>query len=366
MCYLTGNRIIQGAGYGNKKKSQPRSDDFAVTTNPQRASGGPRHFFAREAGLTSTTSYVHKHGHRASQAPNWTSALLAGLLLATTLAAIRAEAASLAADLKRLGYQEIELRRTGENHLFLFARVNGRRRSCLVDTGWSLTTISTNTAQRLTTPNNVDELKLGRVTLTNEPTVVRNLRVNGQPTAFDLVLGCDFLIRHHAVIDCAGRRLYLRRESLDNESVSDLAASLRGRSYVALDLEQHDPLALTCAAKLNGRDVAMLVDTGAMWSCLDTETSRALGLRADPSANQITGAVAGKRGFGVTRVARFEIGGWQGADVNFAVLGLADWGLGPSGQLLNGVGGILGGDQLLANAAVIDCGQLKLWLRDRK
>ena len=267
------------------------------------ASEPRRFFFARAAGLTGPTSDMHERGHCAGQAPNWISALLAGLLLATTLAATRAEAASLATELKRLGYQEIELRRTGENHLFLFARVNGRRRSCLVDTGWSLTTISTNTAQRLTTPDSLDELKLGRVTLTNEPTVVQDLRVNGQPTAFDLVLGCDFLIRHHAVIDCAGRRLYLRREALANESMSELAALLRGRGFVAVDLKRHDPLALTCAAKLNGRDVELLVDTGAMWSCLDTETARALELRVDPSANQITGAAAaGKRAIGVTRV----------------------------------------------------------------
>ena len=277
------------------------------------------------------------------------------------------EAGNLGAKLKQLGYEQIELRRTGENHLFLFGRVNGRRRSCLVDTGWAFTTISTNTAQRLATPGSVDELELGRVTLTNEPTVVQDLRVNGQPTAFDLVLGCDFLIRHHAVIDCAGRRLYLRREALASEPMSELETALRGRGFVGLEMTRHDPLALTCEAKLNGRDVELLVDTGAMWSCLDTETARALELRTDPSANQITGAAAaGKRGFSVTRVKRFEIGGWKRTNVNLAVLALADWGLGTNGQILSGVGGILGGDELMANAAVIDCGQLKFWLRGRK
>jgi hypothetical protein len=34
--------------------------------------------------------------------------------------------------------------------------------------------------------------------------------------------------------------------------------------------------------------------------------------------------------------------------------------------VLNGVGGILGGDRLVAEAAVIDCGQLKLWRCGRK
>ncbi len=310
---------------------------------------------------------MHERGHRTGKAPSWIAALLAGLLLATMLRAAGAERGSLDATLKQLGYEQIELRRTGENHLFLFSQVNGRRRSCLVDTGWSFTTISTNTAQRLATPGLVDELKLGRVTLPNEPVMVQDLRVNGQPTSFDLVLGCDFLIRHHAVIDCAGRRLYLRRKALASEPMIELATALQRRGFVAVKMTRRVPLALTCAAKLNGRDVELLVDTGAMWSCLDTETARALELRVFPSANQITGAAAaGKRGFGVTRVKTFEIGGWEKADVNFAVLALADWGLGTNGQILSGMGGILGGDELAASATVIDCGQLKLWLRGRK
>jgi hypothetical protein len=65
-------------------------------------------------------------------------------------------------------------------------------------------------------------------------------------------------------------------------------------------------------------------------------------------------------------VKAFAIGGRETADVNFAVLELADWGLGTNGSVLKSAGGILGGDQLLKEAAVIDCGQLKLWRRGRK
>lgn len=278
-----------------------------------------------------------------------------------------AEPGSLSATLRQLGYEQIELRRTGENHLFLFGRVNGRRRSCLVDTGWSLTTISTNTAHRLATPGRVDELKLGRVTLPNVLVVAQDLRVNGQPTAFDLVLGCDFLVRHHAVIDCAGRRLYLRREVTASEAINRLAADLQGRGFVAVNLTQHDPPALTCMAKLDGGEVELLVDTGAVWSCLDTATARTLGLRVLPSANRITGAAAaGKRGMGITTIKALEIGGWKKTGVNFAVLSLADWGLGTNGQVLSRASGILGGDELTASAAVIDCGQRQLWQRGRK
>ncbi len=292
--------------------------------------------------------------------------LLAGFFLYTIPRAAGAETGNLGATLKQLGYEQVILRGTAENHLFLFGRVNGRPRSCLVDTGWSYTTINLNTARRLTTPGTVNELQLGRVTLTNEPVVAQALRVNGQPASFDLVLGCDFLIRHHAVIDCAGRRLYLRHEPLANEARKTLAEVLhrRGGGGGAARLTRREPLALTCAAKLNGGDVELLVDTGAMWSCLDSRTTRALGLRVAASPNQITGAAAaGKREFGVTRITAFELGGRKTANVNFAVLDLADWGLGPDGQILSSVGGILGGDELAASRAVIDCDQLQLWRR---
>ena len=300
---------------------------------------------------------------RTSSALIRSSALLAGCFLTAILRAAGADAADLDRTLRQLGYEQIILRGTAEHHLFLFGRVNGRQRSCLVDTGWSYTTINLNTARHLTTPGTVNELRLGRVTLTNEPVRAQDLRMNGQPASFDLVLGCDFLIRHHAVIDCAGRRLYLRPEPLANGARKALAAALHRRGGGGgARLTRRAPLALTCAAKLNGGDVELLVDTGAMWSCLDSQVTQALGLRVAASPNQMSGATtARKREFGVTRVTAFELGGRKTAHVNFAVLDLADWGLGLDGQILGSVGGILGGDELAASRAVIDCDQLQLW-----
>ena len=130
---------------------------------------------------------MHERGQPTHKGPGWVAALLAGhMILAVNPGAVGAQLANLGAELKGLGYEQIELRGTGENHLFVFGYVEGRRRSCLVDTGWSLTTLGTNTALRLATPGIVEKLRLGRITLTNTPTEVQDLRVNGQPTAFDV------------------------------------------------------------------------------------------------------------------------------------------------------------------------------------
>jgi len=263
-----------------------------------------------------------------------------------------------------LGYEAVELRRTGENHLFLLGQVNGRRRSCLVDTGWSLATVSTNTAARLNPPRVIEQLKLGRVVLTNEPVVVQDMRVNGRPAPYDVVLGCDFLIRHHAVVDCANNRLYLRRAAPPPTATEEFARRLRQAGWVALQMKRHQPLALTCEARINGQPVTWLVDSGAVWSCLDAKIAGSLNLRLTPSPNRIRGAgAAGQRALAVADLRQFQIGGRELRHLSVAVFSLTDWGLGADGKALEKVGGILGGSELATLGALIDCRELQLWLR---
>jgi predicted aspartyl protease len=288
--------------------------------------------------------------------------LLVALFFWPALAAPRFD---LAGRLKQLGYEVVELRRTGDNHLFLFGKVDGRRRSCLVDTGWSFTTVSTNTAARFAETNLVRQLTLGRVELTNEAVRTLDLRVNGQPTSYDVVLGADFLRRHHAVIDCAGLRLYLRRAELPSAARRQLELALRDAGWAEIEMQQREPLALTCAAQVNGRPVELLVDSGAAWSCLDAKVAESVGLRARPSVNQMKGpAAAGQRNFAVTELKSWQLGDQPMRPTSMAVFGLAAWGLGPDGNLFREVGGILGGATLFRTQAVIDCGGLKLWVRN--
>jgi hypothetical protein len=123
-------------------------------------------------------------------------------------------------------------------------------------------------------------------------------------------------------------------------------------------------VALTCPARLNGEPVELLVDTGAVWSCLDTGVAKSLGVKLLPTPRQITGAGAtGKRGFAVARIDSIQVGGVEMRNQNFAAMHLGDWGLAASGGALAEVGGILGGPELAAWNAIIDCHGLKLWLK---
>lgn len=275
-----------------------------------------------------------------------------------------AERVDLSTILPEAGYERIELRRTGENHWFLFGEVNGRRRSCLVDTGWSLATVSTNTAAHLNPSDIIAALELGWVVLTNQPVVVQDMRINGRPAPYDVVLGCDFLIRHHAVMDCANNRLYLRRTLPSPWQTEELEHRLRGAGWIEIDLKLHEPPALTCEMRIKDQPITFLVDSGAVWSCLDTKTAQTLDLHVTPSPNRIRGAgAAGERELSVAKLKRVRIGDREIRHISVAVFSLTDWGLGPDGKVLKNVGGILGGRELAAAGALIDCRRLKLWLR---
>ena len=277
---------------------------------------------------------------------------------------IAAERSNFSRSLLKLGYEQIELRRTDENRLFLFARVNGRKRSCLVDTGWSFTTLSTNTAARLANSNVIDRLELGGVSFTNQSVVVQDLRINGQPASFDVVLGCDFLLAHHAILDCANRRLYLRRTALTSDDAAVLEKLFSDSSRVFAQMKLRNPPAMTIAARLNGRDAEFLVDSGAIGSCLDVKTAHEFNLRLTPSPNQISGAVAAdKKSFQIATVRELTVAGKTIRDASLAVLSLDPWGFGPDGKLFRDVSGILGGAELISNGAVIDFSSKKLWLR---
>jgi predicted aspartyl protease len=291
--------------------------------------------------------------------------LLWGLALLLALpATVAAERLNLPARFEELGFESVALRHTGQNHWFLFGQVDGRKRSCLVDTGWSFTTVATNATGRLVETNGIRTLKLGGVALSNVPARGSDLRVNGEPTAYAVVLGCDFLVRQQAILDCGNNKLYLRPRPGPSDSLSTLETQLSRAGWVSIPLNERTPAALTCPARFNGRATELLVDSGAMWSCLDLNFASDAGLRTGASLQRMSGPGADRqRTYRVADLESWSLGTTAMPTRTVAVLTLEDWGLGTGGKLFPEVGGILGGAELRTGAALIDCGNRKLWLR---
>jgi predicted aspartyl protease len=304
---------------------------------------------------------------------------LAAAFLALWLAAppaapgLPAAPSSLAKTFSQSGFEAIGLRRTAEHHLYVVGKLNGRRRSVLVDTGWSFTTVSTNAARKLSAGHPganerpavlMADLQLGRVAFTNQPARVEHMVFDGRPASFEIVLGCDFLRRHFAVVDGLNRRLYTRRRAPTGLEQGILEAALRRNGFVDVKLSLKQPPAITCAARVNEQPLEMLVDTAALWSALDVRQLDRLGLRALPTAAKISGVGhTGTRGVAVGEAKSFTLGDVPVKNAHFAVMDLSDWGLAAPGKGLSEVQGILGGAELLANGALVDCGALKLWVR---
>jgi hypothetical protein len=292
--------------------------------------------------------------------------LLAIFVASLLVSHIDAAAESLRTTMTRNGYDEIILRRSGGNRLYLTGKLNEHRRSFLVDTGWSYTTTQTNTACDIARDGDaaIGKFSLGHCSFTNQPVRIEDIRFNGQRAPFDLVLGLDFLQRHFAVLDCAGQRLYLRSNPPGTEQQENLVRTLRRSGFQIAELQLKKPLAITVVARLNGQPLEMLVDTAAPWSCVDLRQCERLELKPQPSMARFSGTrKTGIRSVAIAEVESFQLGDHRNTRQTFAVFDLADWDFASPEKILSEVGGILGAEVLAARGALIDCHALKLWLK---
>ncbi len=287
---------------------------------------------------------------------------MCGLL--SSPASAKSPAAKLRATLAAQGYESIVLRRTGQNHWFVFGQMEGQRRSCLIDTGWAYTSVSRSLATRLSFTNQIEQLKVGDLVLSRVPVRVADLQVNGQATGYAVVLGCDFLLAHQALMDFRNARLYLRRHPPSGEQHRALDAALSSTGRAAVTVQLQHPPALTAVATIREINTQLLVDSGAMWSCLDSKFAQRAKLSSVKSIQRIFGpGASGQRNFAVADLASWSLGMVPMKECSVAVLDLSDWGLGDRAKLFPSVEGILGGSELLTTEAWLDCGQLKLWLK---
>jgi len=278
-------------------------------------------------------------------------------------AGIAAAGKTPAAVLVQGGFDQIALRRTADNRLYLSGRLDGRRRSFLVDTGWSHTTVNRSGENNSTT---LSEIKLSDVTFTHQPARQERVLMGGKPAPFDVVLGLDFLREHFAVLDCGTGRMFTRRKSPTAEDSQRFAAAMRSAGFLAVELRRHENLAITCPVKMDDYFFEMLVDSGAAWTCLDWRQAEAWGLKAQSSTTRLSGAAnTGTRGLAVAEVKSLRLGKLEIARAMVGLVDMADWGLAQKDTALGEVKGLLGGEMLTTYNAVIDCGELKLWLKPR-
>jgi len=203
--------------------------------------------------------------------------------------------------LQQLGYGSIPLKRTEQNHLAVEGELPGKKAVFVIDTGNSVTRLDQKTGSRFKTLAErglkledphlgefsgtnfvlVDELKLGTARFPNQPAIVTALAhlatsvYDISTSAYeDCLIGCDFLLRHHCLVDCRGLKLYVRADKPSTDMRAALESSLRRSGYHETVLISTRGLLELCPASVNGVAVRLLVDSGSVFTLLDDHRGR--------------------------------------------------------------------------------------------
>jgi predicted aspartyl protease len=283
--------------------------------------------------------------------------------------------------LKRLGFEAIDYV-WKDRAPMVSGQLGGKKRSFLLDTGWSFTTLNERTARglktlgeldvkvddsfagRLSNPNLVlmEELTLGRATFLNQPAYKIKLEPGSARSLRDGVLGLDFLYRNHCLVALDGRHLYVRASAPSETVKTSLVTSLRLSGMLEVPMEGR--FGNTVEVEINDQKVKLLVDTGSFATVVDISQAGRLGLthlRRYPGAMMV--GVAGSEELLVSDVKSFRIATqtWKGVQVG--VGDLSKWGVGRPGKRDQEFKGLLGVELLDGHFALIDFCNHRLWFR---
>jgi len=303
--------------------------------------------------------------------------------------------------LKGLGYEPVAFKVSDSNEALVQGQLDtGKTVTLNVDTGWRFTTLDPAKEAGLKTLGEtgavledsflgkitnrsvalIKTLLIGRAQFINQPALVRELKMDNKTVDFQGILGLDFLFRNFCLIDCGGRRIYLRGSRPSEQQAGALQESLRRSGFAEVSMQPLLKDGLSVAAQVNDQPVTLLVDTGGIFSFLDDTQVKRLGLRTvkqeqpatgtfirqDASAFAVGVGKIGTHTMRVTTLNSLQLGTLKWNNVYVGVVDLKSWSMAKAGTPHEGVQGLLGFEFLAEHGVVIDVAGRKLWFRPAK
>jgi hypothetical protein len=296
-------------------------------------------------------------------------------------------------------YGFVPIQGAAESKPLINAKIGDRSVRLLLDSGCGWTTLDTETAKGLKTLEElgvvlqdslfgeltnrdivvVEKLILSKAQFFNQPARVRKLEMDYTTMDCNGILGLDFLVRNHCLIDWGEKRLYFRGSELSTEESSTLSESLRRSGLIEVELEVKKGGWCVTKAKVNEQVVWLAIDTGAFLTVLDQAQAKRFALTPMRHSRPATGSLipdqaklkaigVGKIGMHEGRVAMFDhlqVATREWKNVQCAVVDLTPWFKGPEGstQLQEELPeGLLGRDFFTSQRTLIDFANGKLWL----
>ena len=193
----------------------------------------------------------------------------------------------------------------------------------------------------------------------NKPELLKEYKIKKH----DGIIGYEILTENNAIIDVGNHNIYFCDEQVNND---DLATFLKKHDYQAIPLElaphhRTHSGALLLEASIGGVSGKFLIDTGATISFLsDIDYVNAIGLDVayeDTTFHTVYGDIKGD--IGVSVINEMKLGEYTYNDLKVSVH--EDTKTDLMSQLYHT--GILGRDFLTKGMAIIDCGNMMLYMR---
>jgi predicted aspartyl protease len=282
-------------------------------------------------------------------------------------------------------FEALPLTRSGQNHLLVRAYINEKPALLIVDTGSPGTVINSkrrayfglNSAPAsMKWPRQVQvngafnnlviahNLRLGALNVVDVPVVLADMSGARQAARMlheqqaDGILGADALFSTKAILDCQEQVLFLNM-------YPERAGRMPGldfRGFQSMPMVMSEGLNFYVDSSINGTAARLMVDTGAFATLLHRPFVRGLHIPVRETRLQSARINLADDDVEVARIRKLSLGL---VDILGKQVGVTDLG----GVLHNGlqssppVVGLLGGEILHRNHAIIDFGTQKLYLR---
>jgi predicted aspartyl protease len=286
-------------------------------------------------------------------------------------------------------FQTLSLARTGQNHLLVIGAINNKPALLVVDTGSPVTVISSRRSKhfglqsapaRLKWPDTVQvngesnrlviarSVRLGGLNLIDAPVVLANMsgarhaaRVMHEQEV-DGILGADALFATKAVLDCSDQLLFLKLYPERPGQVPGL--DLTG--FQSMPMVKTEGLNFYIDGAVNGTAARLMVDTGAFATLLHRGFVRQHRIPSRQTDMQSARINLEDDDVEIARIRKLSLGMVDIVGRNVGVTNL-------SGVLTDEetskssppVVGLLGGEILRRNHAIIDFGSQRLYLRSQ-
>jgi predicted aspartyl protease len=283
-------------------------------------------------------------------------------------------------------FEALRLVRSRQNHLMVRAFINGREAWLTIDSGAPVSAIALNrsnyfrlkpTAAKSNLPariqingafNNVAiarELRLGGLTLVNEPVVTVDLGNSARAARLvheeqiDGIIGADILFPTQAVLDCQRQLLILKT---DPDALGGVPGFDR-RGLQAVPIQVSDGFNLYVNGSINGKPAKFMVDTGSFATLLHRSFVRRMRIATRETPYSSSAVNLRERGLRIAKIRKLSVGS---VDIIGKDVGVIDLEGLIHGGLLEGsrpVAGLLGAETLRRHHGIIDFGTRTLYLQ---